>query len=75
MSSSYPKFPVRGAKLKFKGSQKHFWFTDILANADVLTVGKVYTLEHIEVFSSWCCVKLKETGELEFSLSFFEECP
>jgi len=70
---SDPSFPVRGAKLKFKGAQSYFWFTDIIVNAKALTHGRVYTLKHIEVFSSWCCIKLEETGDLEFSLGFFEE--
>lgn len=66
-------FPKVGAKLKFKGAQKHFWFTDIIANAKALTLGGIYTIKSVDVASSWVKIKLVETGDLVFSLSFFDE--
>jgi hypothetical protein len=36
-----------------------------------LVRGKTYTLKKIDVASSWCCITLEETGNVEYSLSFF----
>ena len=64
-------FPSPGAKLKYKGTHI-FWFLHSFENAkNNLVVGKEYTLKTIEVFSSWCCITLEETGDTEYSLSFF----
>jgi len=53
-------FPVAGDKLKYKGVQNAFWFTDIIQNAkNNLVKGKTYTLKTIEIFSSWCCITNK----------------
>jgi hypothetical protein len=66
-----PDFPSPGTKLRYKGVHM-FWFTDIIKNAkDNLTVGKEYTLKTIRIWSSWCNITLEETGDLEYSLSFF----
>jgi len=66
-----PDFPIPGDKLKYKDTHV-FWFTDIVSNAqDNLIKGKEYTLKTINVFSSWCCITLEETGDKEYSLSFF----
>lgn len=63
-------FPIPGAKLRFRGSHV-FWFNDIVANADKLIKGQTYTLKTIRIYSSWCNITLEETGEFEYSLSFF----
>lgn len=66
-----PDFPVPGAKLKYKGPHV-FWFANMVRDAqNNLVVGKEYTLKTIRVWSSWCCITLEETGNLEFPLSFF----
>lgn len=66
-----PEWPVSGDKLIYKGTHV-FWFLDIIKNAeDNLVVGKEYTLKTIDVASSWCSITLKETGDLHYSLSFF----
>ena len=62
-----------GDKLVYKGFQDHFWYTDIIDNARLnLEVGREYTLSSISIHSSWCSITLKETGDIEYSLSFFE---
>lgn len=67
-----PDFPAPGTKLKYKGAQNAFWFTDIIKNAkDNLVKGKKYTLKTIDVASSWCSITLEETGDIHYSLSFF----
>lgn len=66
-----PDFPIPGDKLIYKGTHT-FWFTNIIKNAeDNLVKGKEYTLKKIDVASSWCCITLEETGDKEYSLSFF----
>jgi hypothetical protein len=66
-----PDFPIPGDKLTYKGVHT-FWFTNIIKNAENnLVRGKEYTLKKIDVASSWCCIKLEETGDIEYSLSFF----
>ena len=66
------RFPKPGAKIRYKGTCP-FWFTNIIANAErELVVGEIYTLQTIELFSSWARITLEETGETEFSLWFFE---
>ncbi len=66
-------FPKVGAKLKFMGDRIH-WFTDIRQNAkDNLTIGNIYTLSNCDPASSWCPIKLEETGELRYELDWFEE--
>jgi hypothetical protein len=66
-----PEWPLPGDILTHKGTHA-FWFTDIIGNAkDNLVVGKKYRLKTIKVLSSWCCITLEETGDKEYSLSFF----
>ena len=66
-------FPIPGDKLKYKGVQEMFWFTDIIKNArDNLVKGETYALKTIDVASNWCCITLEETGKIEYSLSFFD---
>lgn len=67
------RFPKPSAKLRYRGTNK-FWFTDIIANAErELSIGEIYTLKSIELASSWACVTLEETGDIEFSLGFFDD--
>jgi hypothetical protein len=66
------KFPKVGAKIRYIGTHA-FWFTDIIANAErELIISEIYTLKTIELFSSWACITLEETGDHEFALGFFE---
>ena len=65
-------WPKAGSKLKYKGTH-HFWFTNIIQNAHSLKLNEVYTLNSIDVFSSWVRIRLEEFPELDFALSFFEE--
>lgn len=64
-----------GDKVKFVGKNlKHFWFTDIIANAKrELEKDKEYTISEIKIFSSWTGITLKETGNLMYSLGWFEK--
>ncbi len=66
------KFPKSGARLRYRGDPRD-WFTNIVANAErELRVGEIYTLKSLELGRSWCTVTLEETGETEYSLSFFD---
>jgi hypothetical protein len=70
--SADKNWPAVGDKVIFKGIG-FTWFKNIIKNAeDNLTVGKKYTLSSVNPLSSWCSVKLKETGDLTYSLSFFD---
>lgn len=60
-----------GDKLRYKGTGP-FWFNDMVQNAKALTKGKVYTLTSKKVFSSWVLITLKETGEVEYALHWFD---
>lgn len=63
-----------GTKIKYVGAQEYFWYADIIQNAkDNLKVGNVYTIKIIDLYSSWCSITLEETGDKEYSLSFFVE--
>lgn len=65
-------WPKIGDKIKYRGTQPT-WFKDLIKNAeDSLKIGEEYTLASLNVNSSWCSVKLKETGDIVYSLSFFE---
>lgn len=65
------KWPQIGAKVKYKGIHA-FWFNDIITNArENLEIDKEYTIKTITPFSSWCSVTLKETGDIAYSLNFF----
>jgi hypothetical protein len=67
-----PDFPTPGAKLKYKGTHI-FWFTNLIENAEKnLVKGQEYTLKKIDVASSWCHIWLEETGDIDYSLSFFD---
>lgn len=48
-----------------------FWFTDMLENAKQLVKGQQYTVSKINIASSWTGVRLEETGESQYSLSWF----
>lgn len=66
------RWPVNGDKIQFKGVH-HFWFTNIIENAQKhLKVGEYYTVDKVEVFSSWCKVYLKEFPDIPFALGFFD---
>jgi hypothetical protein len=70
-----PWFPRPGAKLTYKGTHI-FWFTNLIENAEKnLVKGQVYTLKKISVASSWCHIWLEETGDIDYSLSFFDYEP
>lgn len=67
------RFPVPGTKLRFTGANEEFWFTNIIEAAQrLLTDGDIYTLQDIEVYSSWAMVTLREIPGGEFPLSFFK---
>jgi hypothetical protein len=66
-------WPKIGSKVTYKGANKSFWFTSIIENAEKnLEVGKEYTVAKLHLASSWCGVELAETGDTEYSLSFFD---
>ncbi len=66
------QWPKVGSKITYKGANKHFWFTNIIENAEKnLEIGKEYTVSKLHLASSWCGVELEEFGDMEFSLSFF----
>ena len=66
------KWPRPGSKLRYNGTRP-FWFTNIIEDAEKnLVVGNIYTLAKIELASSWAAVTLEESGEVVYSLSFFE---
>jgi hypothetical protein len=66
------KWPVAGDEVIFTGVG-YTWLKNIIKNAeDNLVVGEKYTLSSVTVLSSWCSVKLKETGDAVYSLSFFK---
>jgi hypothetical protein len=65
-------WPKVGDKVKYKGGG-FTWFKDIAENAEKhLKLGEEYTLARITVNSSWCSVTLEETGNIVYSLSFFD---
>jgi hypothetical protein len=67
------RFPTPGTKLLFTGANEEFWFTNLIENAQrLLTEGETYTLQDIEVYSSWARVTLAEIPAGEFPLSFFK---
>ena len=77
-------FPKKGDKLIFTGVPEFYYpmFTNIGENArNLMTVGQEYTISKCEVYSSWCCVWLKELPETDdersmkngFHLQFFKE--
>gem|GEM_PF-3106213 len=67
------RFPKQGAKLRYRGTTQ-FWFTDLVANAErELRIGEIYTLRSIKLALSWACITLEETGDIEYSLGFFDE--
>ena len=66
------QWPKIGSKVTFKGTPKHFWFTNILKDAnDLLEVGKEYTISQLKLASSWCGVRLEEFPDKLFALHFF----
>ncbi len=72
----YSNFPRRGDKLKFKGVPSMYYpmFISVgkFANEN-LKIGQEYTVEKVEVNSSWCAIWLEGFGENFFNLSFFEK--
>ena len=69
------RFPKPGARLRYCGTHT-FWFTDVIANAErELQVGMTYTLNSIELASSWAKITLNETRDVPYSLGFFVEVP
>jgi hypothetical protein len=60
-----------GGKIRYRETGP-FWFNDMVQNAKALTRGKVYTLQSKKVFSSWVLITLKETGEVEYALHWFD---
>ena len=63
----------QGNKIKFIGISPFFWFTDMIENAEKnLTIGKVYTVSDKQILSSWTCIRLKETGDLQYSSGWFD---
>ena len=65
-------WPKVGDKVKYKGVSPT-WFKELAENAEnLLNLEQEYTLAKITVNSSWCSVLLEETGNVLFSLSFFE---
>lgn len=61
-----------GDKIKFLGTGPH-WFEDMIENGNKLQVGAIYTLSTKEVFSSHVVITLAETGDLEYSLGWFDK--
>jgi len=65
------KWPQIGDKVTYKGIRA-FWFNDIIENArQNLEIDKSYTIRTINVLSSWCSITLEETGNIVYSLNFF----
>ena len=65
-------WPKVGDKVKYKGGG-FTWFKDIAENAEKhLKLGEEYTLARITINASWCSVTLEETGNIVYSLSFFD---
>lgn len=65
-------WPKVGDKVKYKGVSDT-WFKDLAENAEnLLKLGEEYTLAKVTVNPGWCSVRLEETGNAVFSLSFFE---
>jgi hypothetical protein len=65
------KWPQIGDKVTYKGIHA-FWFNDIIENArQNLEVDKSYTIRTINALSSWCSITLEETGNIVYSLNFF----
>lgn len=70
---TYASFPKIGCRLRFDGERMH-WFQNWMENAkNNLTVGQVYTMIDIQVNSSSTSVRLEETGDLKYELSWFTE--
>lgn len=66
------EWPRPGSKLLFRGTRT-FWFTNIVEDAEKnLKLGDIYTLAKISLASSWAAVTLEETGDIVYTLSFFE---
>ena len=66
------QWPKIGSKITYRGVNKAFWLTNIIKNAEEhLEVGKEYTVAKLYLASSWCGVELAETGEVEYTLGFF----
>jgi hypothetical protein len=61
-----------GDKVKFIGVRS-FWFVDMIENGKKLGIGEVYTISEVTEASSWTGVKLRETEELRYNLSWFDK--
>lgn len=60
-----------GDKVKFTGTRP-LWFTNIVDNGNKLRKGAIYKVSYYKPASSWTAIKLAETGDLEYSASWFE---
>lgn len=72
LSGKQIKWPAQGDKVTFRGVKKFWYWSVVKAAQQLLEVGKVYTVEKCEPFSSWVSVELKEFPEQRFTLSFFD---
>lgn len=62
-----------GDKVEFTSNgMKHFWFTALIKNGRKLKIGQKYTISSKYIYSSWVKITLDETGDLEYSLSWFK---
>lgn len=65
-------WPKIGDKVKYKKAS-FTWFKEIAQNAENhLKAGEEYTLASVRPNASWCSITLEETGNIVYSLSFFE---
>ena len=69
-----PEFPQAGDKVIFKGVPEFYFpnFTNMRKDAEVLEIGKQYTLSKVRVNSSWVTVYLEEFPDLMLNLGFFK---
>ena len=72
MIRHYPNWPKKGEKLKFNGSGKFHFFTNVIENAKTLKIGDIFTVLECNPASSWCPIKFEETEDLVFEASWFE---
>lgn len=66
------RFPKSGHKLRYRATTP-IWDTDLIENAErELRTGEIYTLKSIDLGRAFCHITLKETGEAEYELAFFD---
>lgn len=63
-----------GDKLKFKGTDEWFWYTDIKEEADKkLKKKQVYTIKEVQIASSWTGIRLVEVdSDIFFNVGWFK---